>query len=38
MRVIFYVGDEEYEIGRIGQYGVMPDVTIDLVRSKRKER
>ena len=30
MRVMFLVGDEEYELKDIGQFGVMPDVTITL--------
>jgi len=28
--VLFFVGDDEYDLDRIGQYGIMPDVTINL--------
>lgn len=30
-KVRFYIDDKEYYIKRIGQFGVMPDVTIELV-------
>jgi len=30
MKVIFYVGNDEYELDRIGQFSVIPDVTITL--------
>lgn len=29
-RVMFFVGDEEYELDRVGQFSVVPDVTIVL--------
>ena len=30
MVVIFYVGNEEYDLVSVGQFHVMPDVTIEL--------
>lgn len=34
MVVIFCVGDEEYELDRVGQFSVIPDVTIHLKKRK----
>ena len=32
--VTFFVGEKEYDLSRIGQFGVVPDVNIDLVERK----
>ena len=32
--VEFYVGEKQYDISEIGQYGVIPDVTITLKKIK----
>ncbi len=32
--IIFYVGEDEYELDNIGQFGVIPDVTIHIHDSK----
>ena len=36
MRVIFYVGNEEYDLDNIGQFQIMPDVAIHLKPIKKE--